>query len=253
MLLVADIGNTQTHIGVYDGSELIRSWRLSTRPQETSDELLSRLRMLLREGDRPYPIEAVAIASVVPPLSAEWVHATRELSKHEPLLLTHETDTGLSFDYDAPEGIGTDRIADSVAAVARYGAPVIVVDFGTATNIEIINKEGAFIGGILAPGLVTSANALFAAAARLSRIDIETPASVIGKDTKHAVQSGLTYGEIDRIDGLIRRVFDELGYECTVVATGGLSGRVLDISATITEVNDNLTLEGLRLIYQRNA
>lgn len=253
MLLVADIGNTQTHMGVYDGEQLKQSWRLSTRSTDTADEVFASLRALIAGYAEVLPIDQVAIASVVPPLSAEWAAAARQLCGCEPLLLSHETHTGLSYAYDTPEEIGADRIADAVAAVHLYGAPVIVVDFGTATNIEIIDKEGAFVGGIIAPGLLTSADALFTAAARLPRIDIATPPRVIGKSTKLAVQSGLTYGEIDRIDGLVKRVFDELGYECPVIATGGLSGRVLCLSSTIIDVNDNLTLEGLRLIYQMNV
>ncbi|MCL2528924.1 MAG: type III pantothenate kinase [Coriobacteriia bacterium] len=251
MLLVADIGNTQTHLGVYDGKDLVLSWRLSTRATDTADELLISLRTLLANDLEPLLIHAVAVASVVPALSGEWRVAAQKLSGSEPLLLTHETAVGFSCSYATPEEIGADRIADALAAVEFYGAPVIVVDFGTATNMEVINKEGAFVGGIIAPGLVTSTNALFDAAARLPRIDIETPPQVIGISTKTAVQSGLTYGEIDRIDGLVRRVFDELGYEAPVIATGGLSRRVLKLSQTITDVNDNLTLEGLRLAYER--
>lgn len=253
MLLVADVGNTQTHLGVYDNEKLIKSWRVSTRSTDTADEIHAHLKMLLDLCSEPFDIDAAAIASVVPPLSNEWLCALRALSGVEPLLLTHTTPTTLSYEYDTPAEIGTDRIADCVAAIELYGAPVIVVDFGTATNIEIVNKNGAFVGGIIAPGLVTSASALFSAAARLPRIDIDTPATVIGKSTKHAVQSGLSYGEIDRIDGLVMRIFDELGYECPVIGTGGLSGRVIDLSRTISHVNDSLTLEGLRLIHQYNA
>lgn len=253
MLLVVDVGNTQTHLGVYKKEVLVCSWRLSTRATDTADELHASLRALISGAEEPMPLNSVAIASVVPPLSTEWVTAARAFCGREPLLLTHETPTTLTYDYETPAEIGADRIADAVAAIELYGAPVIVVDFGTATNIEIISREGAFVGGIIAPGLITSADALFTAAARLPRIDIETPATVIGKSTKHAVQTGLTYGEIERIDGLVKRVFDELGYTCPVIGTGGLSGRVMDLSTTITDVNDSLTLEGLRLIYQQNS
>ncbi len=253
MLLVADVGNTQTHLGVYEDKKLVCSWRLSTRAHDTADELLSSLRALLMGSVIPVSIDFVAIASVVPSLSGEWVAAARQLCGSEPLLLSYKTAVGFTCHYETPEEIGADRIADALAAIELYGAPVIVVDFGTATNIEIIDKEGAFVGGIIAPGLLTSANALFTAAARLPRIDIETPPQVIGTSTKTAVQSGLTYGEIDRIDGLVRRVFAELGYESPVIATGGLSRRVLDISSTITDVNDCLTLEGLRLVCERST
>ena len=253
MLLVADIGNTQTHLGVYDARELLVNWRLSTRATDTADELLISLATLLAQDVKPLAIDRVALASVVPELSGEWVLAAQRLSGSEPLMLTHETAIGFTCICDSPEEIGADRIADALAAVELYGAPVVVVDFGTATNIEVINEDGAFAGGIIAPGLLTSTNALFDAAARLPRIDIEIPPRVIGRSTKSAVQSGLTYGEIDRIDGLVRRIFDELGYKAPVVATGGLSRRVLELSATITAVNDNLTLEGLRLAYERHS
>ena len=253
MLLVADIGNTQTHLGVYNNKELVYSWRLSTRAADTADELLVTLRTLLVQDLEPIAIDQVIIASVVPVLSDEWVTAAQKLSGIEPLLLTHETAPGFKCDCETPDEIGADRIADALAAVEYYGAPVIVVDFGTATNIEVIDMHGVFIGGVIAPGLLTSSNALFDAAARLPRIDIETPPQVIGRSTKGAIQSGLTYGEIDRIDGLVRRIFDELGYEAPVIATGGLSRRVLDLSSTITDVNDNLTLVGLRLAFERSA
>lgn len=249
MLLVADVGNTQTHLGVFKGAELTCSWRLSTRITDTADELFAMLQALINGQRAPLAITAAAIASVVPPLSGEWKAAAQQLTGSCPLMLSHKTASGLTYDYTAPSEIGADRIADAIAAIRLYGSPVIVVDFGTATNIEIIDKRGAFIGGIIAPGLATSADALFTAAARLSRIDIVTPPTVIGKDTATAIQSGLTYGEIDRIDGLIKRVFAELGYESPVVATGGLSSRVLSLSSTITHVNDCLTLEGLRLIF----
>jgi len=252
MLLVVDVGNTQTHLGIYRNDELVDSWRLSTRTTDTADELLARFRALFAGDAEPVEIEHVAIASVVPPLSNELVAAARQLVDTEPLLLNYQTARGFAYNYPAPEEIGADRIADAIAAVEIYGAPVIVVDFGTASNIEVIDNTGAYVGGIIAPGLLTSAGALFAAAARLQRFDIETPPFVIGKSTKTAVQSGLTYGEIDRIDGLVRRVFAELGYESQVIATGGLSRRLLDISTTITDANDNLTLEGLRIAFERS-
>ena len=253
MLLVVDIGNTQTHLGVYQSKDLVMSWRLTSRDTYTADELLIQLYDLISGEIDPSDVTHAAIASVVPRLSAEWVIAARKLCGCEPLLLSHETAISLTYDYSFPGEIGADRIADCVAAAELYGAPIVVVDFGTATNIEIINKDGAFEGGIIAPGLLTSANALFSAAARLPRIEVETPPTVIGKSTKHAVQSGLSFGEIDRIDGLVLRIFDELGYTCPVIGTGGLSRRVLNLSKTITDVNDNLTLEGLRLIWEQST
>jgi type III pantothenate kinase len=252
MLLAVDVGNTQTVIGLYAEQELVAHWRVATVLGDTADELLVQLNGLLAlHAHRSTEISAGAIASVVPVLTEQWQQVLGRLCRREPLVLDSNTDSGLLIDYPNPAEIGADRIADAVGAIALYGAPVIVVDFGTATNIEVIDERGAFIGGIITPGLATSANALFAAAARLAKVDVSVPAKAIGRDTKTAVQSGLTYGEIDRIDGLVRRIFAELGYRPTVVATGGLSGLVIDLSETIDQRNDDLTLEGLRLIHNR--
>jgi len=252
MLLAVDIGNTQTVLGLYEGERLKAHWRIATITTDTADEILVRLQGLLHLQSLTHAhIANVAIASVVPPLTEQWQDAAAHLTAAPPLVLDSTTNTGLAIAYRNPSEIGADRLADAVAAIALYGAPVVVVDFGTATNIEIVDKSGAFVGGIIAPGLVTSAAALFRAAARLAKIDIEVPPTVIGANTREAVQSGLTYGEVDRIDGLIARVFDELGYRAPVIATGGLSARVVQLSRTITHTNDDLTLEGLRLIFER--
>ncbi|MCL2756736.1 MAG: type III pantothenate kinase, partial [Coriobacteriia bacterium] len=224
MLLAVDIGNTQTVVGMYDATELVLKCRIATLASDTADELLVKLQGLFSLSGLAFTDATdVAIASVVPALTEQWRYIARRLTDNEPLVLTSATNTGLAVHYANPAEIGADRIADAVAAIHLYRAPVLVVDFGTATNIEVVNKDGAFVGGIIAPGLAISAEALFLAAARLTKIDIEVPPAVIGTNTKCAVQSGLTYGEIDRIDGLVRRVFDELGYTAPVVATGGLS------------------------------
>ena len=252
MFFAVDVGNTQTVMGLYEEERLLCHWRVATVTTDTADELAAKIAALFSlEGRDCALITDLAIASVVPPLTEQWQRVAQRFTTKEPLILTSQTDTGLIINYADPTEIGADRLADAVAAIALYGAPVIVVDFGTATNIEVIDRDGAFVGGIIAPGLLTSAQALFNAAARLARMDIEVPPFVIGTTTREAVQSGLTYGEIDRIDGLIRRVFAELGYKATVVATGGLSSRVVALSETIDVVNDDITLEGLRLIYQR--
>ena len=253
MLLAVDIGNTQTVLGLYRGNQLLAHWRVATCTSDTADELAVRICSLLAlDGFDCKDVKAVAIASVVPPLTGQWRRMARKLADSEPLVIDSSIDCGLTLRFSNPTEIGADRLAVAVAAIARYGAPVVVVDFGTATNIEVIDKDGAFVGGIIAPGLVTSAEALFSAAARLAKTDIWVPEQVIGSSTIQAVQSGLTYGEIDRIDGLIRRVFAQLGYPATVVATGGLSARVVGLSETINDVNDDLALDGIRLIYERN-
>ncbi|MDR3316285.1 MAG: type III pantothenate kinase [Coriobacteriales bacterium] len=252
MFLAVDTGNTQTVMGLYEGETIAARWRISTVASETADEIAVRLKALFDlDGRALSSVTDMAISSVVPPLTEQWRTAASRITKTTPLILDSQVDTGLSIDFAVPSEIGADRIADAVAAIALYGAPVIVVDFGTATNIEVVDKSGAFVGGIIAPGIVTSAEALFSAAARLAKFSVEIPPQVIGKSTKEAVQSGLTFGEIDRIDGLIKRVFEQLGYRATVIATGGLSTRVAQLSQTIDVINDDLTLEGLRLIYQR--
>jgi type III pantothenate kinase len=253
MLLAIDIGNTQTVLGVYDGRELLHMWRLSTNKTETSDELRLKATPLLESASiEAREVDGSIVASVVPRLTAAWKRALTSLLGCEPLVCTAET-AGTLFEasYPNPSEIGADRIADAVAARDRYGAPVIVVDFGTATNLEVIDAQGCFVGGIIAPGLETSAAALFAHATKLPTIDLTDPGSAIGKNTVHAMQSGIVYGEADRVDGFVRRVFAELGYEAPVVATGGLATTMAPLCSTVTHVNPELTLEGLRLIYEQ--
>jgi len=253
MLLAVDVGNTQTVIGLFDGERLVRHWRIATDVCATADELRIKLHELIRlDGHVREDMEALALASVVPALGDMWCQVAAAMDI-DALVVGPDTDTGLIIRYDNPTEIGADRIADAVAALHGYGAPVVVVDLGTATNMEVIDAEGAFLGGIIAPGLVTSADALFDAAARLARFPLDFPARAIGRNTRDAVSSGLMFGEVDRIDGLVDRIFDELGYRATVVATGGLADRVAPMSRVITEVDEDLTLHGLRLLYDRNT
>lgn len=252
MLLAIDIGNTQTVIGVYDGAELVHMWRISTSKPDTSDELLLKLLPLLahrRIGTTD--LDGAVLASVVPALKTAWSRALAQALGYEPVICSAKTAASLLVtDYDNPLEIGADRVADAVAAKALYGAPVVVVDFGTATNLEVIDAQGRFAGGIIAPGLETSASALFAHATKLPAIELVDPGSPIGKNTIHAMQAGIVYGEADRVDGFVRRVFRQLGYEAPVVATGGLATTMEPLCQTVTHVNPELTLEGLRLIYE---
>ena len=255
MLLTIDIGNTQTVIGVYDESTLLHMWRVSTNKVETADELRIKAIPLLASVEvAPREIAGSVIASVVPALTTAWKRALAAMLGSEPLICCAAT-AGTLFEsaYDNPSEIGADRVADAVAARALYGAPVIVVDFGTATNLEVIDKHGRFVGGIIAPGLETSAAALFSHATKLPAIDLIDPGSPIGKSTVHAMQSGIVYGEADRVDGFVRRIFCELGYEAPVIATGGLARTMAPLCATITHVNPELTLTGLRLIFEQSA
>lgn len=253
MLLAIDVGNTQTVIGVYDGEELRHMWRIATNKNHTSDELRLKLMPLLSsEGIGADDLGGAALASVVPQLTHGWRSALRKLVGADPLVCTADSAGEELFPtaYANPAEIGADRVADAVAARALYGQPVVVVDFGTATNIEVVDRDGAFAGGVIAPGVETSASALFSHANRLSAIELEDPHTAIGGNTAQAIQAGIVYGEADRVDGLVRRIFEQLGYEAPVVATGGLASRVAPLSRTITHVNKELTLEGLRRIYE---
>jgi type III pantothenate kinase len=255
MLLTIDVGNTQTVCGVYEGKSLLHMWRLSTDRTSTADEIRVNLIPLFAwEKLEIVEIEACALASVVPQLTDVWCRAVGECCGVEPLVCSAKTAAGLfEPDYPNPDEIGADRVADAVAMRAIYGAPCVVVDFGTATNIEAIDERGCFVGGIIAPGLQTSAQTLFSRGAKLPAIDLHAPAHVIGKNTAEAMQSGIVLGEVERVDGLLRRVFDQLGYSAKVVATGGLAPLIAKHSAIIEEVNPQLTLEGLRLIMENRA
>ena len=250
MLLAADIGNTQTVVGVYQGSDLACMWRLATNPATTADEVRVMLLPLFESaGLALTDVDRAALASVVPQLTGAWCRAIRDGAGVEALVCSAQTAGSLfKASYPNPLEIGADRVADAVGARSRYGEPVVVVDFGTATNIEVIDAEGFFVGGIIAPGLQTSAQTLFSRGAQLPAINLTAPEDPIGVSTVTAMQSGIVLGEVDRVDGLVRRIFDQLGYEGTVVATGGLAPLIAPHSQTITHVDGELTLEGLRLI-----
>lgn len=252
MLLTLDIGNTQTVLGVFQGTTLKAMWRIATDKAATSDELRVKLLPLLAaEAIETDSIDGCAIASVVPTLTSSWEQAVSRVFGCTALICSTAIAAELfEADYDNPTEIGADRIADAVAAKEIYGAPVVVVDFGTATNIEVIAADGRFQGGIIAPGLETSAAALFSHATKLPTIDLHEPPSVIGKNTVHAMQAGIVFGEADRVDGFVRRIFDELGYKTPVVATGGLATTMAPLCSTVTAVNPELTLEGLRIIFE---
>ncbi len=256
MLLAIDVGNTQSVIGVYDGADLKHMWRIATNKNHTADELRMKLVPLLEsEGIDATRLSGAVLASVVPQLTGGWQSALRKLTGAEAVVCTAAAAGEDLFPtaYSNPAEIGADRVADAVAARALYGQPVVVVDFGTATNIEVIDRDGVFVGGVIAPGVETSASALFSHANRLSAIELEDPHTAIGDNTAHAIQAGIVYGEVDRVDGLVGRIFAQLGYEAPVVATGGLAPRVAPLSRTITQVNSELTLEGLRRIYEARA
>lgn len=253
MLLVIDVGNTNTVVGVYDGENLITNWRLSTERNRTIDEygILFRNLFTLTKMDSE-KITGIAISSVVPPLHFTLTKMSEIYFGLTPYFVDHTSDTGMPIRYHPTTDVGADRIVNSVAAIQRYGAPCIIVDFGTATTFDAVSKNNEYLGGVITPGLNISAEALFQRAARLSRVEIRRPEQVIGETTIGSVQSGLYYGYIGLVDGILRRMIAELGEGTKVISTGGLAKLIGRGSELIEEIDDDLTLEGLRIIYERN-
>ncbi len=253
MLLVIDVGNTNTVVGVYDGEKIITNWRLSTERNRTIDEygILFRNLFTLTKMDSE-KITGIAISSVVPPLHFTLTKMSEIYFGLTPYFVDHTSDTGMPIRYHPATDVGADRIVNSVAAIQRYGAPCIIVDFGTATTFDAVSKNNEYLGGVITPGLNISAEALFQRAARLSRVEIRRPEQVIGETTIGSVQSGLYYGYIGLVDGILRRMIAELGEGTKVISTGGLAKLIGRGSELIEEIDDDLTLEGLRIIYERN-
>ena len=253
MLLAVDVGNTQTVLGLFDGERLAEHWRVATEAERTGDELAALLSDLLSLRGLGFDdVSAICLSSAVPLL----VRSYQELAERHigaPLLvLGPGTRTGIPIRYDDPREVGPDRIANAVAARERYGAPCIVVDFGTSTNFDAVSAQGEYVGGVLAPGIEVSMDALFARAARLTKVDFVEPETVIGKTTVSALQSGLVYGFAGQVDGIVERIRAELGDNAPVIATGGLAELIAPHSRTIEKVDPLLTLDGLRLVWDRN-
>ena len=254
MLLAIDVGNTQTVIGAYRGAELAGSWRLSTDSCKTGDELaLYYQGFLMFKGLSFASFNAVIISSVVPPATMALEHMARDYWDFAPLIVGSNIDAGISVLYDNPREVGPDRLVNAVAAFERYGGPAIVVDFGTATTFDAISARGEYLGGVIAPGIEISSQALFRAAARLTRVDLHRPRAVIGKNTVWSVQSGIIFGFAGQVDRVVELMQRELGEGITVVATGGLAEVVVEECRTVQHRDELLTLHGLRLIYEREA
>jgi type III pantothenate kinase len=253
MLLAVDIGNTSITLGVFDGEKLRATWHMATGVHRMSDEYASLLLSLLRnQGIDKADIKAVALCSVVPPLISTFEELLKRYFNIEPLVVGTGVKTGVSIRMDNPREVGADRIADAAAAHHLYGGPVIVIDLGTATTFGIISKEGDYIGGIIATGIATAAEALFTRTAQLPRVELAPPKHVIGSNTVAAMQSGIIYGYASLVEGMLERIQKELGVKAKVVATGGYAGLIARETGVINVVNPDLTLIGLRLIYEMN-
>ncbi len=254
MLLAIDVGNTNIVYGLFDGKELVHQFRVETGRGRTGDEYSVVLcQLLAMQNIAAERVEAAIIASVVPPLTESMAELVRRGFKKEPLIVGPGIRTGMSILYENPREVGADRIVNAVAAYEKVKGGVIVVDFGTATTFDCVTPKGEYLGGVIAPGIQISADALFSRAAKLPRVEIALPPKVVGRNTVHSMQSGIIYGYVALVDGLVDRLKAELAYPCEVLATGGLARVIAPLSRTIREADDVLTLVGLRILYERNA
>ncbi len=254
MLLAFDIGNTNIHMGLWQAGKWALSWRARTVTEKMPDEYAVLLRNFLNSADIGFKaITGVVISSVVPALTPAFVELVERYMELEPLLVTYEVKTGVGIGIDQPQQAGADRIANAAAAYTLYGTPSIVVDFGTSTNFDVVSPEGAYIGGALAPGIGVAHDALVSRAAKLHKVDIEPPPSAIGRNTIHAMQSGIFWGYIGLIESLVSRIKNELNSDkTTVIGTGGLARLVSEHTDVIDTIAPTLTLDGLRIIYELN-
>jgi type III pantothenate kinase len=248
MLLAIDVGNTQTVFGLFEDAKLTEHWRIATERNRSGDELGAMFRAFLDLQ----PVDGICVSTTVPQLARGYADFVERYTTADLLEVGPGVKTGIPMRYDDPREVGPDRIANAVAAVARYGAPCIVVDFGTSTNFDVVSAEGEYVGGVLAPGIEVSMDALFQRAARLFKVDYAEPPNVIAKNTAASLQSGLVYGFAGQVDGIVDRIRAELGVEAQTVATGGLAELITPHARTLERIDAFLTLEGLRLVWERN-
>lgn len=253
MLLTIDIGNTNLTLGLYKGAELGRHWRLATDHARMPDEYGLQFLGLLQNAERTVSdLTGICLASVVPPLTGRVIQACQEYLKQDPLVVDTGVKTGIRIRYEDPRAVGADRVADAVAVIHLYGGPACVIDFGTATTFNAVTKEGDYLGGAITAGINLAAEALYTRAAKLPRMDLQRPPSVIGRNTVHAMQSGLLFGYVSMVEGMVARFRSELGSDMKVVATGGLAEVVAKETNVIDIISPWLTLNGLRIIWELN-
>jgi type III pantothenate kinase len=252
MLLAVDVGNTRTVLGIFDGDRLVADWRLASLPQRTADEHWLAIRSFCTEAGIPVSaISGVGISSVVPDLTDVFELMARKYLRVDPLTVGANLDLGFAIRYHDPAQVGADRLCNAIAGFRKYGGPLVIIDFGTATTYDVIAQNGDYLGGVITLGLESTASELHRRAAKLPKIELHFPGTVIGRDTVSSMQAGVLFGAVDSVEGMVRRIASELGRQVRVIATGGLSGVIAQHTAVIEACEPSLVLVGVRLIYER--